>query len=157
MTKHKPRGTPGVTRVLFVCTANQCRSPMAKALMEWRLEALGLSDQITVDSAGVLPYQGIPATPEACDAIRRTTGRDLLAGHLSKWALGLDLRRYDLILTMTEGHKHRLPRGRTFTIKELVGMEGDVEDPVGRPPEEYDRCCSELSVLVDRVIEKLTA
>lgn len=130
---------------------------MATATTKSPAMSRGLCDAGGGVLATTLAADETASSPGACNAIRRTTGRGLLADHLSKWALGLDLRSYDLILTLTEGHKHRLPTGRTFTIKEYVGTEGDVEDPVGRPPEEYDRCCSELSVLVDRVIEKLTA
>lgn len=156
MTKSNRIGaTPGTMRVLFVCTGNQCRSPMAKVLMERRLEELGLGDRISVDSAGTLYDPGEPASEGARTAVLKACGKDLLADHRSKHLSEVTPNEYDLILTMGKKHEAGLPTGKTFTIKEYAGIGGDVADPFRRPQEEYDICCQELKALIDRVIRKL--
>jgi protein-tyrosine phosphatase len=86
-------------RILFVCTGNQCSSPMARALREWRLEELGLGDRICVDSAGTGYYPNSPATFEAQRAIEKVCRKDLLMGHHAKHISDNNSRDFDLILT----------------------------------------------------------
>lgn len=116
----------------MVCTANLCRSPMAGALLEHHLGALGVP--ATVRSAGLLgPGQCPP--PEAVAAMA-SRGLDTSA-HRSRRLSPEDLARADLVVAMAREHVREAVLmsasawPRTFTLKELVRRG---EEAGGRPP-----------------------
>ena len=84
--------------VLFVCAGNICRSPMADAVFQHRVQAAGLSDRIQVDSAGTGAWHtGDPAHPET-RAILREQGIDYVgSARQIQWA---DMGRFDYVLAM---------------------------------------------------------
>lgn len=130
--------------VLFVCTGNTCRSPMAEGLAKQLLaEVKGVEvDQleaagVRVRSAGVATGGGSPATPEAVEAMRQV-GIDI-TGHRST-ALTEDLLQdADAIYTMTAGHRNALlvldPNAAGKTQRLIP--EQDVADPIGGPQALY--------------------
>jgi protein-tyrosine phosphatase len=107
--------------VLMLCTANVCRSPMARALLARRLAALG--QPAAVRSAGLLG-EGEPPPPEVVTAMARH-GLDVSA-HRSRRVTPADLHRADLTLTMTRENLRQVvvlaPAAwpRAFTLRELV-------------------------------------
>jgi protein-tyrosine-phosphatase len=58
-----------VSVLLFVCTGNLCRSPMAEALLRQRLEDANLTPRVQVRSAGVWAQEGRPASAEAIEVM----------------------------------------------------------------------------------------
>ncbi len=107
--------------ILLVCTANQCRSPMAEGLLRRSLARAGVVAM--VQSAGLMPG-GAGATP---DAVATMADRDVdIAGHASRRIDDDMVRDADLIVGMARLHvreacaTHRAPLNRTFTLKELV-------------------------------------
>lgn len=111
--------------VLLLCTANQCRSPMAEVLLRHHLESAGVV--ATVSSAGLL-RGGRPATRNGV-AVMADRGLDL-GGHRSR-KLGVALvRGADLIIGMGREHVREvaiLDPGaidRCYTLKELVSVAG---------------------------------
>lgn len=117
MTPAVDHGRP-VLRVLFVCTANQCRSPMAAAILRAKLDAAGI-EGVSVESAGLLPG-GARATPEAAATV---PGLD---DHVSRRLTPELVAAADLVIGMTREHVRevavadRESLGRAFTLKELV-------------------------------------
>jgi len=92
--------------VLVVCSANQCRSPMALALIESRVRAAGLSGAVQVRSAGTWAEPGHPATAQAI-AEMQSRGIDL-SEHRSREVDADLMAEADLVLVMTDGHRQAL-------------------------------------------------
>ena len=138
--------------ILFVCTGNTCRSPMARP---FSTKPLLLIDQISGrnprDSA---PANGVPATDSACAAMRRL-GLDI-GSHRSRRLTQDLIDRADLVLAMSNVHRGRIAgsfpeaRGKIVVLGDWAGIKGDVEDPFGGTPEAYDRCAEQLSRLGGR-------
>jgi protein-tyrosine phosphatase len=136
-----------IRNLLFVCTGNLCRSPMAQALLAARLKERG-QDDVTVASAGLAACVGDPPPPPVCS---RMTARGLdVTQHRARQFTPEMAHASDLILVMDAGHKRRIEshsnelRGRVRLIGEWRGRE--VPDPYGRSEEAYDDC---LRILED--------
>lgn len=114
-------------KILLVCTANQCRSPMAEGLLRAQLAAAGIGAQ--VGSAGLLPG-GSPAQPEAV-AVMAERGIDITR-HVSCQLTPEIARSANLVLGMARQHVREACVGygallqRAFTLKELVRRGEDV-------------------------------
>jgi protein-tyrosine phosphatase len=112
--------------LLFVCTGNVCRSPMAEAIARSLLDRRGAA--VAVVSAGLL-HAGWPPTSEVEWAMRRR-GLDV-AGHRSRELEGALDPAPDLILGMTREHARAVIElrpelfGRTFTLKDFVRRAGE--------------------------------
>ena len=143
--------------ILFVCSANQCRSPMAEVLFEALLEERGERDEWRVESAGVWAYNGARATANARLAMQER-GLDL-SGHASQPTERTLLKQFDVIVVMEVEHKSVLQKShpdladRIFTIRELVGQQGDFNDPVGGSLEVYRTAADELGRLLEEAYE----
>ena len=109
------------TSILVLCSANQCRSPMAERLLTRHLS--GSRTPVAVRSAGLFS-EGEPASPEAISALA-ARGLDI-SGHRSHRVTEPDLAPADLVLGMSREHvRHAVVTApdtwsRAFTIKELV-------------------------------------
>ncbi|HWO78121.1 MAG TPA: low molecular weight protein arginine phosphatase [Bacillus sp. (in: firmicutes)] len=137
-------------RLLFVCTGNTCRSPMAAAIMN----QLG----IEAKSAGIFAAAGSDASPHTKQVLSEN---NIEYKHASQPVTPEILDWATHILTMTENHKWHLlssypsVQDKTFTIREFVDESGDVIDPFGGSLEEYRQTFSELNELMKKVIKKL--
>ena len=145
--------------ILFVCTGNTCRSPMAEVILKDLLMEAGL-DGIKVKSAGIAAYPGQKANPQA-NRIMEEQGIQL-EGHRTSQVNAELLNQADLILTMTEGHKIAVQSGaptvwnKIYTLKEYAGMlNKDIPDPFGRSDEEYRKTADEIRNALKKVIAKL--
>jgi protein-tyrosine phosphatase len=107
-------------RILFVCTGNLCRSPIAERLTR---AALGADSPVVVESAGVRAVPGTPMSPESARVLAEM-GADP-GGFASRRLTCLMLEEADLVLTATREHRgsvvRRHPRvsDRAFTIIEF--------------------------------------
>jgi protein arginine phosphatase len=143
-----------MVRILFVCTGNTCRSPMAEAI----LRSKGLPN-VEVKSAGVYAMDGMQASGHAQAVL---TDNEIAHNHLSKMLTEQEVKWATYILTMTAAHRdtilHNLPdaAGKTFTLKEFIG-EGhkDVFDPFGGNKAVYQETYLELQEIIKKIIGKL--
>jgi protein-tyrosine-phosphatase len=133
---------------------------MAEVLFEALLEERGERDDWRVESAGVWAYHGARATTNAQRAVEER-GLDL-SGHASQPTERTLLKQFDVIVVMEVEHKTVLQSAnpdmadRIFTLRELVGQQGDFNDPVGGSLEVYKSAADELEALLDEVYKRIT-
>lgn len=140
-------------RIMFVCTGNTCRSPMAEALLKQK------AAQIEVKSYGISAFPGSEMSQGAKEALKEkgievTHKANNLSEEALEWAT--------LVLTMAEAHKQMIVsyyphmKEKVFTLKEYAnGERGNVNDPFGGSLSVYRDTLQEIEALVDQVIEKL--
>lgn len=140
--------------VLFVCTANMCRSPMAEALFKAVVRERGVSEDWWIESAGVSASDAAPAT-ENTQLVAAERGADL-STHLSQRATRDVVEPFSLVLVMDEGHRRALQEampdlaGRVHLLTEMVGQDSDIWDPVGTELENYRTMAEQIeSILRD--------
>ncbi|HEX5399634.1 MAG TPA: serine hydroxymethyltransferase [Verrucomicrobiae bacterium] len=144
--------------ILFICTGNVCRSPMAEGLFRQAVKGRG---DFRVLSAGLGAVDGQPPTPHSVTAMREL-GVDI-SGQRSR-ALTADLlRQADYIFGMTHSHVDSIgllfpaAAEKTFLLREfeesLDPYEKDISDPIGSPFDVYARCREQIKQGITAILK----
>jgi protein-tyrosine-phosphatase len=146
--------------VLFVCTANRFRSPIAAALFARRAQKEFPAEGWRVGSAGTWAEPGLTAIPSA-KWVADHLGLDLQAHRALRIEREL-LAGYDLILVMENSHQEALRvefpeiKERLFLLAQVVGgLAYDVPDPGVVPGDTFMDIANELSGLIDQGFQKI--
>jgi protein-tyrosine-phosphatase len=148
-------------KVLFVCTGNICRSPMAEGAFNNLIKKTGQDKHYLGWSAGVFGLNDHPATSESVEAIGEL-GVDI-SKHKAQRVSHKILEDSALIIAMTNEHKEEIlsrspeSAGKVFTLHEY--SDGDrrknVEDPYGLSFKTYKECAREIWEAVEKLVKKL--
>ena len=129
-----------VTRVLFVCLGNICRSPMAHGVFQHAVGVRGLSDRFEVDSAGTAAYHvGNRPDPRTL-AVLEGAGIELV--HRARQATATDALHFDYLLAMDRSNRDALQRlaprsaDKIHLMLDPIGG-GDVADPYYGGPDGF--------------------
>lgn len=166
-----------IMKILFVCTGNICRSPLAERMLQNRSDELGLG--LTVSSAGTRALNGHPMHPESQRVLRQRGLQpgDFVSRMLTE-SLAVDA---DYVLGMTREHRAFARQlapvrwRRMFALREIGAMSTisatsnvggavnptderlDIADPIGQSAAAFDQAGAEIADSVDMLTEWISS
>ena len=141
-----------MTHILFLCTGNTCRRPMARCLAQEIIARQGL--WVTCDSGGLHAAPGAPATPGAQAAM---AARGLsLKEHRAKEVSAAMAKKADVVLCMTPAHVREFARRFPEDAHKARALSPPVPDPFGGDAALYLRTAEQLAALLPPLLKEVS-
>lgn len=147
--------------IVFVCTGNICRSPMAEGLMRHKCEEAGRHD-LAVSSMGIQALNDFPATEDA-QKVCKEDGFDI-SSHKARYLVGDELQKADLILCMEPVHVKFVEtffpwiRKKVFLLgawPDKATRKSAIQDPMGGSYEKYQQVFDLIKLHIERIFPLL--
>ena len=156
------RTSDNTYQVLFVCSGNTCRTPIAEGLLKVKLPP-HLQREVKVVSCGTLGIEGQPATPNSITVAREKNANT--SSHCSQGITEKLVADSDIIFCMAEEHQkyilHHFPayRDNVFLLRDFGAKQKldnpDVFDPIGSSIGVYRECCRIIDTELNRILPYL--
>ncbi len=150
-----------IKSVLFVCTGNSCRSPMAEGFFKSIV-----NDDIKTASAGVSCYAGYEPASDAIEVMKENNID--ISNYRSQRVSQKLVHDYDLIIVMQETHRavllNMFPeiKAKIYLLKEFYENldkedSKEIADPIGRNIKYYRECFNEIKNSVIGIVKKMSS
>ncbi|MBE8949861.1 MAG: low molecular weight phosphotyrosine protein phosphatase [Quinella sp. 3Q1] len=123
-----------MTKIIFVCFGNICRSPMAEFVMKYLVVEAGLEENFLIESAGCHPSVGTPMSNGTAHELKKN--KIPFTRRTSKLLLDSDYKKFDYLIGLDRSNVRDMkenfggdPDKKIFLLMEFAGERRDVDDP----------------------------